>query len=120
MTEVSTGQQQAGQVGLLAALIREVDGDHSLGAAALAEALAARGVRVVPLPVVETDEWGDRIINIPRGNDSSMTGRVRLGQGVNGNQIAITGLPSSLEIEYAPEFAAAFLSAFDSMTESSA
>lgn len=32
----------------LAALIREVDGAHRLGAAALAEALTARGVRVVP------------------------------------------------------------------------
>lgn len=30
----------------LAALIREVDGDHVLGAAALAEALVDRGVRV--------------------------------------------------------------------------
>lgn len=35
-------------VARLAALIREVDGDHSLGAAALAEALIDRGVRVEP------------------------------------------------------------------------
>lgn len=34
------------QIEALAALIREVDGEHSLGAAALAEALVARGVRV--------------------------------------------------------------------------
>ncbi|AMU76028.1 hypothetical protein [Mycobacteroides abscessus] len=32
----------------LAALLREVDGDHSLGAAALAEKLVKRGVTVQP------------------------------------------------------------------------
>lgn len=35
----------ADQVGRLGALIREVDGSHSMGAAALAEALFERGVR---------------------------------------------------------------------------
>lgn len=34
------------QIEALAALIREVDGRHDLGAAALAEALVDRGVRV--------------------------------------------------------------------------
>lgn len=41
MTNECTSQIEA-----LAALIREVDGRHDLGAAALAEALVDRGVRV--------------------------------------------------------------------------
>lgn len=35
-----------GTITALAALIREVDGSHSLGAAALAEALVRRGVTI--------------------------------------------------------------------------
>lgn len=39
-------EYRAQDIAGLAALIREVDGDHVLGAAALAEALVDRGVRV--------------------------------------------------------------------------
>lgn len=49
------------QIETLAALIREVDGKHSLGAAALAEALAARGVRVAKPR--EPQVWGPVKLN---------------------------------------------------------
>lgn len=45
MAQQRAAAAPADQIGRLAALIREVDGSHSMGAAALAEALVERGVR---------------------------------------------------------------------------
>lgn len=44
----SVAADRSEEITRLAALIREVDGNHSLGAAALAEALTDRGVRFRP------------------------------------------------------------------------
>lgn len=49
------------QIEALAALIREVDGKHSLGAGALAEALVDRGVRVAKPR--EPRAWGPVTLN---------------------------------------------------------
>lgn len=113
MTDISATRQ----ANALAALIREVDGGHSLGASALADALIAKGVRVLQLPAVEIDDFGDRVIKIPRGMDPSMTGQIRLSQGSDGDRIAITGLPADLEINYAPAWAAAFMAASAAMAQ---
>ena len=69
---IRRGPVSAQDVEMLADIIRKVDGNHSLGAAALAEAILGEGVEVVKLP--EPDEFvdGDPVW-IPVEDDADIT-----------------------------------------------
>lgn len=78
--------------------------------------LRRRGYIAVKIPEIGTDEFADRVIEVPLSHEPHDKGRIRLDQGNTGTKLAITGFPSTLNIEHAPPFAAALLAAYEATT----
>lgn len=78
--------------------------------------LRRRGYIAVKLPPLGTDEFGDRVIEVPLGDQPHYKAKIRLDQGETATKLAITGLPSTLNIEHAPPVAAALLAAYAATT----
>lgn len=78
--------------------------------------LKRRGYIAVKLPEIATDQFGDRVIEVPLSDQPHDKGTIRLDQGQTGTNLAITGIPSTLAIEHAPPYAAALLAAYAATT----
>ncbi|WP_100514212.1 hypothetical protein [Mycobacteroides abscessus] len=85
------------QANALAAVIREVDGGHSLASVALADAIVSKGVRAKQLPEIEIDDPADRVIKTPSGKSQAQTSQVRLSQCASGDTISVTSRPADLQ-----------------------
>lgn len=85
--------------------------EHVRAAAAAIATLRTNRYAVTELPAVETDEWGDRIVNVALSDHPLECGRIRLGQGTSGDLLTITGVPFQLADKHASVFGAALIAA---------